>query len=462
MPKLSPGQPFGPIPASVTLDANGFGSVQFQATGSAVSITNLFGNVAPVAPNTDVVEQATASVYVGTISLTNRVFNNNSGSTGFTATGRIDIPDGTIIYVTWNGGDPGGVATATFSGRAIPFDQIAGGFEMRADDPIAAGDGSLIFPALRSPNYVAGVSGWKISRDGTVEFGDGTFRGEVIAGGGSVVLDEFGIIVQRPLYNQVMYVNRAAGMSVISTSGGRAQIDVFAVSGRPYLNLEPPTSGIGTVWGGAAMDSGFTVISGSVEVPWTRMLSPTANGGDPAQFLAYGERSDSSVQPHFDMFADRLRLESELDIVDISTGVERYGRGRYNLTTESGDAALTTTPSVTMTLVSATYKAGRAYEAIMDARYVSGNTPSVFLRKGTTAGGTVVVDAGRVPATIGSTLSFRTSMIFIVGSSDVTTQLNVTMATLAGTATQVGPRRVLINDIGLASDYTDYSANTLS
>ena len=44
------------------------------------------------------------------------------------------------------------------------------------------GSGVLRIPVLQSPNYVAGVSGWAIFQDGTVEFNSGTFRGTVTAG----------------------------------------------------------------------------------------------------------------------------------------------------------------------------------------------------------------------------------------------------------------------------------------
>ena len=37
-------------------------------------------------------------------------------------------------------------------------------------NPIAALSGVLTFPSIHSPNYVPGVSGWTINRDGTVEF----------------------------------------------------------------------------------------------------------------------------------------------------------------------------------------------------------------------------------------------------------------------------------------------------
>lgn len=52
-----------------------------------------------------------------------------------------------------------------------------GGF----DNPIVAGE-QLLIPAIQSPNYVPGTSGWTINKDGSVEFNNGTFRGTVIVG----------------------------------------------------------------------------------------------------------------------------------------------------------------------------------------------------------------------------------------------------------------------------------------
>lgn len=39
---------------------------------------------------------------------------------------------------------------------------------------------TLVRPAIQSANYVPGVSGWSINRDGSAEFASGTFRGPVI------------------------------------------------------------------------------------------------------------------------------------------------------------------------------------------------------------------------------------------------------------------------------------------
>jgi hypothetical protein len=48
-------------------------------------------------------------------------------------------------------------------------------------NPIVGGT-ALVRPAINSPNYVAGVSGWAIKRDGSAEFASAVLRGEVDIG----------------------------------------------------------------------------------------------------------------------------------------------------------------------------------------------------------------------------------------------------------------------------------------
>jgi hypothetical protein len=56
---------------------------------------------------------------------------------------------------------------------------------MGFSNPIVSGGGALQREAIRSPNYVPGGPGWKIDRDGSVEFTNGIFRGRVEAQSGS-------------------------------------------------------------------------------------------------------------------------------------------------------------------------------------------------------------------------------------------------------------------------------------
>ncbi len=47
------------------------------------------------------------------------------------------------------------------------------------DNPLTGGEGALIYPRIKSPDFQAGMSGWSIERDGTAEFNDVVIRGEV-------------------------------------------------------------------------------------------------------------------------------------------------------------------------------------------------------------------------------------------------------------------------------------------
>jgi hypothetical protein len=55
-------------------------------------------------------------------------------------------------------------------------------------DDLAAGV-VLVRPALQSPDFVTGVSGWAIFIDGSVEFNDGVFRGGTTVGGLALYYD---------------------------------------------------------------------------------------------------------------------------------------------------------------------------------------------------------------------------------------------------------------------------------
>lgn len=170
MPQLS--DRFGPIPSSVVLNGSGNGQLTFQANGSNARITNLYVNVSTT------VAQAVCTIYKGQVATSNIIDSTNSGSTGASAKGAIDLTDGETLYVVWTGGDAGATAYVTFTGVVIPFNQI-GASSITWADPIAAGDGSLVYPALKSPNFVAGSTGWIIRRDGTFELSGGTFRGQI-------------------------------------------------------------------------------------------------------------------------------------------------------------------------------------------------------------------------------------------------------------------------------------------
>lgn len=62
-------------------------------------------------------------------------------------------------------------------------------------NPIVGGV-MLTRPAIASPDYVAGSTGWSINQDGSAEFNNGTFRGTITAAvfeGTNFIIDSAGI-----------------------------------------------------------------------------------------------------------------------------------------------------------------------------------------------------------------------------------------------------------------------------
>lgn len=290
MPQLT--DRFGPIQQQVVLNGSGNGQVTFQPNGSNARITNLFVKVAPISPATTPTNQAQCFMYKGQVADSTLIQNTNSGSTGAAAQGSIDLMDGETLYVVWTGGDPGATASATFIGNVIPFDQI-GSANITWEDPIAAGDGSLVYPQIKSPNFVTNVSGWILRRDGSVEFGSAVIRGTVIAGGGTVMLDSNGVEVIGNTYTYI--INRTTGFIAKFTSDTGAFGELFPA----VLILQ---SNNPTTVNGNAVSAGEVLVDtdhvGAVDTPRLTVFSPAVTGHSISSLSLYGEASNGIVQPH--------------------------------------------------------------------------------------------------------------------------------------------------------------------
>lgn len=88
--------------------------------------------------------------------------------------------------------------------------------------------GSIVLriPAIRSPNYVAGASGWTINQDGTAEFNSGSFRVSIEVGsdpGQHFIVNNSAtgdiIDVYDASNNLVMKIDNTGAMTVLSYTG---------------------------------------------------------------------------------------------------------------------------------------------------------------------------------------------------------------------------------------------------
>lgn len=102
----------GPLPGSVTLDVTGGGALRFAPAGEQWDVFNIS---VICSSNTN---EATATVYKGQVGAMYRLSGTYAGSSG--DNNQMDTPihlnDGEALYVVWEGGDSGAIATATITG----------------------------------------------------------------------------------------------------------------------------------------------------------------------------------------------------------------------------------------------------------------------------------------------------------------------------------------------------------
>ncbi len=176
---------------------------------------------------------------------------------------------------------------------------------MPFSNPIVAGS-TLVRPAIRSPDYVPGVSGWSINRDGTAEFNNINIRGSGNFGpnpGQHIEITSTGRIL---IYD--------ASNDLVGQIDGTA-LDLQNLATGSYLRLEPTTTEVRMELGppdriGFTYDAGAIFCfsdagNGDANI---QLVSPTVNGGDQAGVLVYGENTTSGTPASIFLIADRIRV----------------------------------------------------------------------------------------------------------------------------------------------------------
>lgn len=124
---------------------------------------------------------------------------------------------------------------------------MSGGFS----NPIIGGSGALVYPSIHSPDYVPGVSGWTINKDGTSEFLDVDVRGSFT--GSEFIINDAGAFFYSGVPAAGNLIASIAsgtgsdpfgnsyqpGINVYGTGGAVATLDTN--SGNPALHLLPPS-----------------------------------------------------------------------------------------------------------------------------------------------------------------------------------------------------------------------------
>ncbi len=125
---------------------------------------------------------------------------------------------------------------------------------------IAGGQGNLIIAQFQSPNYVPGVSGWQVRKDGSAEFNNLTFRGTFM--GADFVLNSAGLFFYSP--------SEAAGNLKLSiTPSLTGGTDAFGDHYVPLTGWYDNAGGFFTQMGAGFLTYG----TGSLAAGWTANTS---------------------------------------------------------------------------------------------------------------------------------------------------------------------------------------------
>lgn len=210
---------------------------------------------------------------------------------------------------------------------------------MTFSNPIVGGT-TLIRPAIHSPDYVAGESGWSINKDGTAEFNDVNFRGSAqsanyVAGVSGWKLDQGGDAE----FNSVQI--RSTGTATPVTVGGSSSPQVKLSTNANVALISLPTNGA-VENQPAFLQSGVLNAGLANEAETLQIFGPTVDGAtDRSQIFLNSQNNDGSSQANLSMRTGSSSLVMDKTLLTLQGP-------RANISpSDSGSTALQVTTSGT-------------------------------------------------------------------------------------------------------------------
>lgn len=277
-------------------------------------------------------------------------------------------------------------------------------------NPIVAGT-TLVRQAIKSPDFVAGVSGWIVRYDGSAEFNNLNIRGSGVFGnptGQRVTISNTGIIQIYNTSNQLcaqldstglMLYNPATGVLVtkISSAGllvqdaaTGGQVQTVLAAGKSVLSLQPPNV-VGHTYGPAVILGNSMATADA----WLQLDSPQIDGANTSTILIYGENTSLGVPDEIALDATNVRIGA--------TSPQCIGRGPVCRAFATADSAAVTAETVVLTTGVFTFLDGRAYRVKWGGLVSTSNANGAagFRVRKTNAAGQVLVFGGlAVPSAV--------------------------------------------------------------
>jgi hypothetical protein len=203
---------------------------------------------------------------------------------------------------------------------------------------VVGGAETLIRSAIKSVNYVLGLAGWRITRDGNAELNDATIRGTLLAGGGAVKVSSTGIHIEGSGHQ--LDVNASGGFVArdLPDDGIETQIapgGIFLTPQKPSPGGNNPTFTsffVGYNNPGAANESTFTALNG------------VGYSGKSSGFIEIDGQAANDANPDNTSF---LRLGAFDIAFQVGSTKPSYQRGEYGAFTLSFGPANNATVAVT-------------------------------------------------------------------------------------------------------------------
>jgi hypothetical protein len=353
---------------------------------------------------------------------------------------------------------------------------------MTFSNPIVGGT-TLIRPAIHSPNFVTGVSGWSINKDGSAEFSDLTVRGDgngdtVIIGpitGPQVVIGSSpsaGYIqfpTNRPIENDIATIlagvlNPGAANEAASLQIKGPSVDGATARSSIQVNSQNNDGSSETNIALVVDTSGMTLDKNILRLTDPRVqIIPSVSGSSALLIDALTGHTGYLLRLRLngvDMFTVDPLGNTSISGIDQGRGPRSSVQITSNVT---GIAAGTET--VLMTVPSMTYVNGRAYRIHLNGLHQSTTASTYFLyriRKGSaTTTGTIYVEQSRVPTLPTASTNGVVNMSYVLvnnSGADITTALTWTGTPAAGTgvfATLTNNRAyATVEDIGVVGSWS--------
>lgn len=227
---------------------------------------------------------------------------------------------------------------------------------MSFSNPIVGGT-TLIRPAIHSPDFVTGVSGWSINKDGSAEFNDVVIRGGSVVGGTSLYyngtpaagtlimsisanagVDEFGNSYPAgvTVFATTGTVNiDMADAEILWESNSGASIAIIAGAATVTETFTPPPQSGGTVtYDGGAIGTTISSELGA-NTPSVFIQSPRTTGQTAVSSIMLDGASPGTNSRRIRVFTTLMRVVGDLDVTGTFTAAN-IQTGTASVTTVAG------------------------------------------------------------------------------------------------------------------------------